>query len=68
MPEILKRRLGKILKELESIGGRVTGIPTIQRILNDNDSASATVATDEKRAYFLIDIPRHPDFITDGHS
>lgn len=57
------RRLGEFLKELELTEGRATGIPTIQRKLKDNGSAPATIETDENRAYFLIDIPCHPDFV-----
>lgn len=62
------RRLGEFLKELELTEGRATGIPTIQRKLKDNGSASATIETDEDRAYFLIDIPCHPDFIEEDLS
>ena len=62
------RRLGEFLKELELTEGRATGIPTIQRKLKDNGSASATIETDEDRAYFLIDIPCHPDFVEDDLS
>ena len=62
------RRLGEFLKELELTEGRATGIPTIQRKLKDNGSASATIETDEDRAYFLIDIPCHPDFVEEDLS
>ena len=62
------RRLGEFLKELELTEGRATGIPTIQRKLKDNGSAPATIETDEDRAYFLIDIPCHPDFVEEGLS
>lgn len=62
------RRLGEFLKELELTEGRATGIPTIQRKLKDNSSASATIETDEDRAYFLIDIPCHPDFVEEDLS
>ena len=62
------RRLGEFLKELELTEGRETGIPTIQRKLKDNGSASATIETDEDRAYFLIDIPCHPDFVEEDLS
>ena len=48
--------------------GRATGIPTIQRNLKDNGSASATIETDEDRAYFLIDIPCHLDFVEEDLS
>jgi ATP-dependent DNA helicase RecG len=62
------RRLGEFLKELELTEGRATGIPTIQRKLKDNGSASSTIETDEDRAYFLIDIPCHPDFVEEDLS
>ena len=62
------RRLGEFLKELELTEGRATGIPTIQRKLKNNGSASATIETDEDRAYFLIDIPCHPDFVEEDLS
>ena len=57
------RRLGEFLKELELTEGRATGIPTIQKKLKDNGSSLAIIETDENRAYFLIDIPCHPDFV-----
>lgn len=57
------RRLGEFLKELELTEGRATGIPTIQKKLKDNGSSPAIIETDENRAYFLIDIPCHPDFV-----
>ena len=62
------RRLGEFLKELELTEGRATGIPTIQRKLKDNGSASATIKTDEDRTYFLIDIPCHSDFVGENLS
>ena len=60
--------MGEFLKELELTEGRATGIPTIQRKLKDNGSASATIETDEDRSYFLIDIPCHPDFVGENLS
>ncbi len=60
------RRLGEFLKELELTEGRATGIPTIQNQLAKNGSAAATIETDENRAYFLIDIPCHPMFLSNG--
>ena len=57
------RRLGEFLKELNLTEGRATGIPTIQRKLEQNGSPRATIDTDEDRTYFLIDIPCHPDFV-----
>ena len=59
------RRLGEFLKELELTEGRATGIPTIQDELRDNGSPQAVIETDEERSYFLIDIPCHPNFITE---
>jgi len=62
------RRLGEFLKELELTEGRATGIPTIQSKLKTNGSPSASIDTDENRAYFMIDIPCHPDFRNDDLS
>lgn len=57
------RRLGEFLKELDLTEGRATGIPTIQKTLQQNGSPKATIETDEDRSYFLIDIPCHPVFV-----
>ena len=57
------RRLGEFLKELNLTEGRATGIPTIQKKLEQNGSPKATIETDEDRTYFLIDIPCHPAFM-----
>ncbi len=57
------RRLGEFLKQLGLAEGWATGIPTIQRKLEENGSPKATIETDETRSYFLIDIPCHPDFL-----
>lgn len=51
------RRLGDFLKELGLTEGRATGIPTIQKALKDNGSASAAIETDDNRTYFLLTIP-----------
>ena len=59
------RRLGEFLKELGLTEGRATGIPTIQDELKANGSPKATIETDEERTYFLIDIPCHPEFLTE---
>lgn len=56
------RRLGDFLKELDLTEGRATGIPTIQRELENNGSPAATIETDLDRTYFLINIPCHPFF------
>ncbi len=57
------RRLGDFLKELDLTEGRATGIPTIQKALKDNGSASAIIETDEERTYFLMTIPCREDMI-----
>ena len=59
------RRLGEFLKELNLTEGRATGIPTIQEELKANGSPKATIETDQERTYFLIDIPCHPEFISE---
>ena len=53
------RRLGEYLKELDLTEGRSTGIPTIQNVLENNDSPRATVFTDDERTFFRITIPCH---------
>lgn len=45
--------------------GRATGIPTIQDELEANGSPKATIETDEERTYFLIDIPCHPEYVSE---
>lgn len=57
------RRLGEFLKELGLTEGRATGIPTIQAELKVNGSQRASIETDDRRTYFLIDIPCHPQMI-----
>ena len=39
--------------------GRSTGIPTIQKVLENNGSPRATVVTDDERTFFRITIPCH---------
>lgn len=53
------RRLGEYLKEMDLTEGRSTGIPTIQRALENNGSKRATIITDEDRTFFRITIPCH---------
>lgn len=56
------RPLGVFLKELGLTEGRATGIPTIQLKPAQNGSPAAHIETDDKRSYFLIDIPCHSHF------
>ena len=62
------RRLGEFLKELELTEGRATGIPTIQKKLQENNSASATIETNNSREFFLIDIPCQQMFLNEDLS
>ncbi len=58
------RRIGEFLKELNLTEGKGTGIPTIKRALENNDSPPAKYDTDgDDRRFFLIEIPMHPEFI-----
>ncbi|MDE6415686.1 MAG: hypothetical protein K2K68_01505 [Duncaniella sp.] len=57
------RRLGDFLKELDLTEGRATGIPTIQKSLEENGSGRASIETDEDRTYFLMTFPCHPSFV-----
>jgi len=60
------RRIGEFLKELQLTEGRGTGIPTIKKVLDRNGSNPAIFDTDEpRRSYFFVEIPIHPDFISD---
>ena len=54
--------MGDFLKELDLTEGRATGIPTIQKALKDNGSASAVIETDDDRTYFLLTIPCREGF------
>lgn len=57
------RKLGDYLKELDLTEGRGTGIPTIQKELQANNSQRAIFETDDERTYFLVEIPCHKDFV-----
>lgn len=60
------RRIGGFLKELELTEGRGTGIPTILNAMKNNGSPRPIFDTDEpNRSYFVIEIPKHPDFISE---
>lgn len=54
--------MGDFLKEFDLTEGRATGIPTIQKALRDNGSASAVIDTDDDRTYFLLTIPCREGF------
>ena len=48
------RRIGEFLKELHLVEGRNTGIPTILRSLENNNSPLPIFETDADRSYFRI--------------
>lgn len=58
------RRLGEFLKELHLSEGRSTGVPTIQEKLEENGSPRAIFETDEDRRATRVEIPIHPDFLS----
>lgn len=58
------RRIGEFLKELRLTEGRGTGIPTIQKALEDNGSDKAKFDADEpERRHFITEIPIHEGFL-----
>ena len=59
------KRLGEFLKELDLSEGKSTGIPTIQEELKNNGSPKAQFYTDEDRRAVRVEIPIHPDFISE---
>lgn len=59
------RRLGDFLRELDLSEGRATGLPTIQRSLEQNGSARAVIETDKSRSYFRLVIPCHAGALND---
>ena len=62
------KRLGEFLKELDLTEGKSTGIPTIQEELRNNGSPKATFETDDERRAVTVEIPIHPDFLTEQRS
>ncbi len=56
------RRLGDFLKELDLTEGRATGIPTIKRVLERNDSPEPSFRTDDERTFFEVELFCHPAF------
>ncbi|MCD8205107.1 MAG: putative DNA binding domain-containing protein, partial [Clostridia bacterium] len=62
------RRLGEFLKELSLTEGKSTGIPTIQEELRNNGSPRAVFKTDEDRRSVTVEIPIHPDFLSENEN
>jgi ATP-dependent DNA helicase RecG len=54
------RRIGEFLKELDLTEGRGTGIPKVQRAMQDNGSPPAEFYTNGDRDYFTAILPIHP--------
>ena len=55
------RRVGDFLKELHLTEGRGTGIPTIRRAMNRNNSPEPIFETDDQSTYFLTVLPVNPE-------
>ncbi len=56
------RRIGEFLKELHLTEGRQTGIPTILKEIEKNNSPKPVFETDEERSYFKIVLFIHKEF------
>lgn len=56
------RRIGEFLKELKMAEGRGTGIPRLRRAMKQNGSQPAKFDFDEKRTYFRVTLPAHPEY------
>ena len=57
------RKLGDFLKELDLTEGKATGIPTIIKEMNANNSPAVTFDTDDARTYFSVTFPVHAAFV-----
>jgi ATP-dependent DNA helicase RecG len=57
------RRIGDILKELDFVEGRNTGIPTAIESLQENGSGPITFETNADRTFFTVTIPSHKAFV-----
>jgi len=57
------RRIGEFLKELNLAEGRGTGIPKIYKKMRENGSPLPKFDFDEKRTYFRVILPAHPQYI-----
>ncbi|MDP2364412.1 MAG: ATP-binding protein, partial [Ignavibacteria bacterium] len=55
------RRIGEFLKELHLTEGRATGIPTIIKALEKNQSPKPIFETDDERTYFKSSFKIHPE-------
>lgn len=56
------RRIGEFLKELHLTEGRATGIPTIIKALEKNESPKPLFETDDDRTFFKTTFFAHPLF------
>ena len=56
------RRIGELVKDLRLAEGRGTGIPKIQRKMQENGSPKAVFDFDENRTYFRAILPVHPRY------
>ena len=56
------RRIGEFLKELGLAEGRLSGIPKVFRVMEDNGSPEPRFEFDEQRTYFRAILPAHPEY------
>ena len=57
------RRIGEFLKELHLTEGRQTGIPTILKEIEKNESLKPIFETDEQRTYFKVSFTVQAHFV-----
>ncbi len=57
------RRIGEFLKELDLTEGRGTGIPKVQRAMQENGSPVPEFDTNDDRDYFTAILPIHPQML-----
>lgn len=57
------RRIGELLKELKLAEARGTGLPKMRRLMERNGSPAPTFDFDEKRTYFRVTLPAHPEYV-----
>jgi ATP-dependent DNA helicase RecG len=58
--DMLNRRIGEFLKELDLTEGRGTGIPKIMGAIRKNRSPEPKFETNRERSFFTVVFPVHP--------
>jgi ATP-dependent DNA helicase RecG len=57
------RRIGELLKELKLAEARGTGLPKMRKTMERNGSPRPRFDFDEKRTYFQVTLPAHPEYV-----